>query len=328
MQALEFAKGLSEIVKELKIDELVTLIHQWLAQQQPGNPPVQDPEKDRFFSLLVDSRSGYDRLLRLEITKKILEGLQAHDLYEPARLRRITMFVSNAGNVSQLRTGNADVSLLFEGLRAFQRIAATSRNLLESEKVGEIPKAEGIIELQLVDYEGQGVEPERLSAVALTLSRLYKDLARLLGVQNDKFTFKYVDSGSDLIFGIQGLKEVVDAAGTLFLKFWDKLLFRRHEKFEKDMEVLSKGLDFMSKTHAAAEQGVISDEEEKILKASVFKRADELIGLGVSLPLKNASIDQRQLLVERRDVKLLGSGDAARAEDKPAGPGGDVARGE
>ena len=174
MQALEFAKGLSEIVKELRIDELVTLVHPWVTQPQnpSSNPAVQDPEKDRFFSLLVDSRSGYDRLLRLETTKKILEGMQAHDLYEPARLRRITMFVSGASNQSQMRTGNADLSLLFEGLRAFQRIAATSRNLLESEKVGEVPKAEGIIELQLVDYEGKGVGPERLSAVALTLARL------------------------------------------------------------------------------------------------------------------------------------------------------------
>jgi hypothetical protein len=303
MQTLEFTRGLQEIVRELKIRELTALLQGWLKDPIIN---MQEQNKDSFAALMFDSRAGYDRLFRVEATRKILLGLSVEEIYESARMRRLLNLVSNAPQTANIRT--PEMYDFFETLRSFLKVETTSTSLLETEKVGRVEPSNGILELQLIDYDGSGIEPARLLRVMSVLTRLHMNLARVLGVQDSKLRLKYLDSGSDVIMAIEGAKAVIESMGNLFLQFWDKIKFRHHDTFERDIEALSKGLEFVTKVQEAVEKQAVTEEEAKILKTRVFREVDQLVGLGVTLPLKNSTVDQRQLLIEKRDTKLLGTG--------------------
>jgi phospholipid N-methyltransferase len=121
------------------------------------------------------------------------------------------------------------------------------------------------------------------------------------------------------MMAVEGAKAVIESMGNLFLQFWDKVKFRHHDTFERDIEALSKGLEFVAKVHEAVENQAITEEEAKNLKTRVFREVDQLIGLGVTLPLRNSTVDQRQLLIEKRDTKLLGTGMQSENEDDNVG---------
>src|ERR1035441_4925981 len=314
MQSLEFTRGLQEIVKELKIRDLTALLQRWLKENVIN---MDEQNKDCFASLLFDSHAGYDRLFSVEATRKILLGLSVQELYESSRMRRLLYLVSNAPQTTNIRT--PEMYDFFETLRSFLKMETTSTNLLETEKVGRVEPSNGILELQLIDYDGSGIEPARLLRVISVLTRLHMNLARVLGVQDSKLRLKYFDSGSDVMMAVEGAKAVIESMGNLFLQFWDKVKFRHHDTFERDIEALSKGLEFVAKVHEAVENQAITEEEAKILKTRVFREVDQLIGLGVTLPLRNSTVDQRQLLIEKRDTKLLGTGMQSENEDDNGG---------
>ena len=279
-------------------------------QQQHAIPEAQ---KKAFASLLFESHAGYDRLSRIDSPGKILAGMDLKELYEPVRLARLMNLVSNTAVMEQLRASNSpEIFDFFETLKAFIRLEKTCRTLLEEEKVGRVEPTDSILEVQLTDYEGYGIEPERLSAAFSTLSELQMNVTRLLGVTDHRLMVKYLDSGSDVKIGLEGVKEAIDAVRDLLLQFWDRVRFRGQDTFEKDIEALSRGLEFLAKTKDAVESGAITAEEAGNLKARVFKGVNELVGLGVTLPLQGeTAAEERKRLIERRSTKLLTAGDEA-----------------
>jgi len=316
MQTLEFTRGLQEIVKQLKIRDLVALLQSWL-KDPIVNANVVEQLKDSFASLLLDSRAGYDRLASSRATHKILQGLSAQELYDPPRIRRMMSLVSASNQVAQMRT--PEMYEFFETLRSLLKVEATSQQLLEAEKVGQVEPSDAVLELELIDYDGKGIEPIRLLRIISLLTRLHMNLARILGINDDKLRVKYLDSGSDVALAIQGAKAIIESMGTLFLQFWDKVRFRHQDTFERDIDALSKGLDFVTRVHEAVEKQALTEEDAKNLKTRVFRGIDELVKLGVTLPLRDSSVDQRQLLIEKRDTKLLGTGLPPEDDDKDAG---------
>ena len=319
MQTLEFTRGLKKIVDALKVNELIGLLQGWL---EPGtqNISISDADKDKFSSLALGSYAGYSQLSATEATGRIISGLGVQQFYEPARMRRMIFIVSNSPQTQHLRNNLPEIYGFYESLKAFQRLAATCISLLEVEKVGAVEPSDAILELQLIDYDGKGIEPERIARVSGLVSRLFMNLARLLDVKDDRPTFSYFDSGSDVILGIKSAAEVVRGARAVFLQFWNKIMFRQQENFERDMDALSKGLDFLDKTQESVKKGAITPEEARNLKVRVFQEVDKLISLGATLPLREGTpIDQRQLLIEKRDVKLLASGEPEPPEDEHSG---------
>jgi hypothetical protein len=321
MQTLEFTRALLEIVEELQVGEMVKLLQGWLPAAS-ANAGLSEDEKDRFQSLVLSSHSGFDRLTRVESTRKILEKLKLGEVYEASRLRRLVTAVSSAPNTQHLRAVTEFYGL-YEALRAVLRLQATCRDLLDLEKVGTVPASDSILELQVIDYEGQGIEPNRLAKIISLLTRLHSNIARVLNIQGDTLTIKYFDSGSDVILGLQAAKAIIATLGPLFLQFWDKVRFRHHETFDKDLQALSKGLEFMGKVQEAVANNTIDTETGEIMKVGVFRSVAKLVKLGVTLPLRDAAaVDQRQLLVEKRDVKLLGSGPPVETDEDPGEPNG------
>jgi hypothetical protein len=312
MQTLEFTDALTEIVKGLKAEEIVTTIQGWFGMQfAPNTPPaLQDQAKDTFSELLLSSRSGFDQLSTRPTTGKIIAGLGVKDFYEPRRIRQLIIGVSGAGNIAQVQA-SPDVHAYFEKFRSLIRLAATCRDLLEKEKVGELKPSEGILRVEIISYADEdGIAPKRLATFVETISDLHGDVAIVLGIPSDALTFRYFDSGSDLLVGVKCGREIAETLNTLLRQVWEKFRFWRYDTFEKRMASISKGLDIVDRIHESVQKGAVTEEEGNILKVKIFQKVDVMIGIGATVPLgESATLDQKQLLTEMRNTKLLGSGE-------------------
>ncbi len=164
--------------------------------------------------------------------------------------------------------------------------------------------------------------PARVAAAFSTLAKLQMNMARLLGAADNRLMVKYLDSGSDFKFGVEGLKEPIDAIRDLIHSVWDRIKYRDQDTFERNMQAITAGLDLLEKTKQAVESKAVTQEEADILKELVLREANDLIGLGVSPPLKGPAADEeRKRLISKRSTKLLTTGDAAPIEPVPPNPG-------
>jgi hypothetical protein len=311
MQTLEFTRALKEIVEKMRVNELIATLGKWLASPaQPNqNPPLTDQDKSQFSALVFDSYAGYASLLSSERTRRILEGLDVKDFYDPNRLRILVSAISGFAQMAQVRA-LAEAHAFFEKLRSLQKLEVTCLALLETEKVGKVEPEDGIVALELVDYDGKGIEPERLKLLAATVRQLHTNLARIHGIEGDQLRFKYFDSGSPVLIGIQCAKEIAESINKAMLEWWDKIRFAPFEKFDRKMESMSKGMGVMETVKQKVESKVFDEETGKILARHVLKELNTLVGIGATVPLEaDATVDQRGLLLAKRDVKLLESGE-------------------
>jgi hypothetical protein len=317
MQTLEFTRALKEVMKELKVKELIALLAPLTVRT--ANPIDRDA-KNQFSSLLFDSHAGYDRLSKNEATRKILQGLGAQEIYEPTRLGTLLTSLFAANTVQNI-WHNADTFMPFSSfialLRSFESIEHTCTDLLEKEKVGLVEPSDGILELELIEYADEsGISPKRLEVFVASITELHTDLALIHEIPSDRLTFKYFDSGSGLLVGIQCAKAIADTMSSLLSQWFDRLRFWRYDTFEKKMGAISKGLAIVELAQQTVDKGAMTQDAAENLKLRVFREVDTLIGIGATIPLgEKATIDQRQLLTEMRNTKLLGSGESAEEKE-------------
>jgi hypothetical protein len=309
MRALSFVDALERIVGEMKVRELITLLQPWLVPA--GNAQIQPAQKENFTRLVFDSHSGYERLLQSGDTRKLLQALSAGEIYEPGRMATMINTVSNASTAQNV-WNNPSVFMQFYAflalLKSLETMRQTSAKLLKDEKVGTVPSEDGVLEIELVDYDGAGIEPKRLGVLVEKLIDLHTNLAIVLHVQSN-FRFQYFDSGSSLLLGLKAAKPIVDCLNTILTEWWGKIRFRHFDTFDKKVEALEKGLTISRTIEDAVNSKVIDEETGRNLKRRILAEVDELIGIGASPPLKaDASVDESKLLAGMKSTKLLESG--------------------
>jgi hypothetical protein len=238
-----------------------------------------------------------------------MDSLKIGEIYDPTRLARLVSSISGMTHSNQIAS-NPDFIQFYALVTRLANFAESCSNLLEKEKLEPAKSPDEILELQLVDYDGTGIEPRRLERFIFLLIRLHTNFARILGITDDRLRFIYFDSGSDLIIGIQCAKEILLGISAAISEWWHGTRFRSFETFEKKMEAVSKSLSVLTTVKEAVEKKVITDEEGKLLQTHVMREVDQLIGIGVSQPMRDGGeeVNQRQLLIEKRDIKLLGTG--------------------
>jgi hypothetical protein len=187
--------------------------------------------------------------------------------------------------------------------------------------VGALSEA---LDLQVVDYDGTGIAASRLQRIVSVLIQLHTAFAQIMGVKDDRLTFVVFDSGTDVGVYLKCAPVVIGQIYTLISQWLDKVRFWKYGPFEKRMEVMTKGLTVMESVQAAVDKKVINEETGEILKARVLKDVDDLVGLGVGLEVVDEEewLAERKLLIERRDTRLLGSGESPLPDDGT--PKGDV----
>jgi hypothetical protein len=199
-------------------------------------------------------------------------------------------------------------------------VQAASHHLLEEEKVGKLADSEGIVQIELIEYKDEtGVSAPRLKVFVSTVIELHLCLAYIFGLKQDKLTFRYLDSGSKFTVAAECAKTVAETMVLLLSAFWDKFRFWNHDSFNKNVEAASKALIFAEQVQQQIDKKVITQEEGQNFKKRAFAAVEKLTGIGASIPLPDElTIDRRKLLEEKRDTKLLGSGDAETNGGSPA----------
>jgi hypothetical protein len=306
MQSLQYARTLRRIVVQMKARELARFLEPLL---RPGTTQGVDQSlKNQFSDLLFDSRSALDRVREDRTASRIVDSLKVESIYEKGRLGRLLQLFSNVGNANQLHS-SMEFFQFYSLVDSMVNLSDSCSELLEKEKLQPAENEEDILEVQLVDYDGGGIEPVRLEKLIATLIRLHTNFARLLGLSDDRLRLPYVDSGSDFVIGIQCAKQVLDGLRILFDEWWERVRFRDFETFDKRMAAVSTGLTVLGTVRQSVESHIISEEEGANLKLRVLRDVDRLIGLGASPPVHEEKVDHRQLLIAKRDIRLLGSGE-------------------
>lgn len=323
MQSLEFVEALKKIVRELRVVELTNLLRPWVKTPNT-NVPFDDALKNQFVALVFDSHSGYERLLLDAETRPILEQMEVSRFYEAGRLRQMINSVASVVQLSQLVQQHQLVFGLInsfaEQLDSFLGVQRTAENLLEKEKIGVVNPDESITELELVEYaDEEGFSPRRIQVLSESIAELHSALVILFASESQTITFKYFDSGSGLLVGILCAKGIADVISTLFSQWWDKIVFFRYDSFDKKIEAANKSLSFAKNVEDSISAEIITRETGENLKRRVFQELDKLTGIGVTTPITaTATIDQKQLLTEMRNTKLLTGGTSST--EAQAGP--------
>jgi hypothetical protein len=187
---------------------------------------------------------------------------------------------------------------------------STSKRLLEEEKVGKTQDSEGLVELDLIEYDGErGIPAARFQAFVSTVIELHLCLSYIYGLRQDELTFRYLDSGSKFTVAAKCAKPIAEAMVLLVSAFWDKFRFWNHDTFNKNLETASKALAFAEQVDLQVEKKVITREEGDNFKRRALAAAEKLTGIGASTPMAGElTVDPRRLLEQSKDTKLLGSG--------------------
>jgi hypothetical protein len=311
MQTLQFTRALRTMVEKLKTDKLMELLKPFLVV---GSAIQIDPStKDTFAALLFDSRTGYTQLAEEPSTAKVLQSLELDEVYETSRLGRLLSLFGQFQTTQNLWSNAqyyADFYSFFNQLVNVGRLRSACIDLLEREKLGQVTDAEELLEIQLIDYDGTGIDEVRVSQFISSLSKLHSAFARMLNISNDRLKFVYFDSGSDLIAAIRSAPTIVKSMSDLLWQWWDKIKFGRYDEFDKKSDALLKGFTVMETVQNAVSQKVIDSETGELLKMQVLIELGKLTGIGATLPFSEQeyNVDERALLIERRDAKLLQSG--------------------
>jgi hypothetical protein len=87
MQTLQFTKSLHEIVRELKVPELIPFLQPLLTH---GNTsPITEPMKNHFSELLFTAHSGFIRLMEDPASNKVLKSLKVDEIFQAARMGKL-----------------------------------------------------------------------------------------------------------------------------------------------------------------------------------------------------------------------------------------------
>ena len=317
MQALEFTAALKEITKELKLRELLSLLNPWLGNQ---DQQISAPQKNQFTALLFESNSGYSRLREYVPTRKVLEAFSANEFYEPSRLGAMLSAITSFSQTSQI-TGHVPIFKQFfvfaELIRSLLMIEAASQRLLEGEKLGTVNAHEGIAQIELIQYADEdGISPKRLTLFLGSITELHTCLSITFGLKQDRLVVKYLDSGSGFLVGVKCAKDIAEAINTLLVQWWDRIRFWKFDSFDKKVEAVGKTLTLAEVIQSQVANSVITPEEGANLRRRILAEVEKLTGIGATAPLPiAASVDQRQLLAEMRDTKLLGSGNGGSVKE-------------
>jgi hypothetical protein len=248
MQSLEFTHAFKEIVSELKIQEILGILDPWLNLGSNLDPK----KKEQFTKLLFDANAGYRQLMTQPAARSILEELNVGEFLEPSRLTGIVGTLQALTQSKQIFDAPQHYRNFFsfgELLRWLLRMQSASQHLLEEGKIGKITDSEGIVQLELIEYDDEtGVSAARLKVFVSTVIELHLclaySLAYIFGLKQDELTFRYLDSGSKFTVAVTCAKTIAETMVLLLSAFWDKFRFWNHDTFNKNIEAASKALTF------------------------------------------------------------------------------------
>jgi len=294
MQTLDFTNALNEIAEQLLLKDLLATIEPFLQRAQV---PITSDQKKHFTRLLIKSNAAYQFLLKQESTRAVLDKSQLGELLEDARMSELINTLHGVPNTQHM-WNNLELYREFyhvtELIKSFLRMQTTAKELLETPKIGKLPENESLIEVELMEEaEDHGVAPERVQILVSALIETHTVMAKLYGVTDDKLTFRYFDSGTNVAAGASCATAIAEAMKAFFslalsVRFWNQ------ETFDRRILSFSNALDLAKKIDQNVADGVMTPEEGQHCKTTLFEQAQKVTRIGAAIPSRVAG-EQRQL---------------------------------
>lgn len=306
MQKLDFVNNLKFIGEKLLSNEIVQHFESGFAT--PGDHGRYDLIKP----LLFTSKSNYDQIKSDSKYSQILISLSAATIYDEKNLATLTQVLRQT-IANDIIVQKSAVALYNFHKSVLLTIKLSEDVLLTSvtEKTVEENLNEGIVIFQIV-IPGDGLDTETYIKIFSALQVLVETISKIHNTEDKRHEIVLLDSGSDTNVGI---KTSIENAKSLFLIFkevWDYVTnFRFYQQKQKNNELL-ESLSIRAEIKKKVEEGVISEQEGLEYTYMIKTRTDELIGLKTlpkAIVLDGQNIENKKLLEQFENVKLLGSGD-------------------
>lgn len=303
MQKLDFTKTLELINRQLKTEDLLKIFDDSLKTNNSNY------DGRALTSVIMESKSNYDRIYELLNVKEIINNFGGEPLYKSSFVAElINMFLSRNN------TFNIYYNKLVFDFYTFHKIVnkiTTASKILFFEKSEESFSdnfENGIIIFEIFADDALKVN---------TYSKIFNLLDELINALNKSYNPKeetqpaeitLLDSGSNTNIGV---KTSAEAAKSMFLAFkeiWDWIINRKHYKSKIENQSLLDNLDVLNKIKEYEESKVLTTDEAKTLVHTIKTRINDLLDLNVipkTLTEQEIEFSKTDLLLEYKEVKKL-----------------------
>lgn len=161
-----------------------------------------------------------------------------------------------------------------------------------------IREGEGLLELIVTERSHEGSTPERIATAVSSIDTLYSVCSELTADKKEILMIG-CDCGSDKSFDFLGAAKAIACLKEIILGLFDRLVFFKQQRVERDFDVIIKGLPILEKIDSAREAGTLSPEQAEIMKRKVFQGCTGFLESGCTIPeLQDKSvIDVKALMV-------------------------------
>jgi hypothetical protein len=314
MRRVDFVQAIRRIVGELKAQELVSFLTPII--ERSGNVQISPDMQASFSNLLFEAQGGYRDLGRNEETAKILEALNVSRMLSPENFGQLITVYKTAGQTSTIYTAGPSYALfftLYDFLKWLLTIQAMVAKFLGAVDAEPIPAGTKVLKLEMVDFDGAGVDIARVQELLSALDNLRMRLSILLELPESRLKVRYIESGTDIHFHIEGLGEVIDGLRKFCSEMWTMIMNREFDKIDRRNATIGGNFELIDKIEQRVKAGTISPADGENFKQLILDDAQKLINSG-TIPEDAQAIEplsKEKLLAEARGVKLLGTGESS-----------------
>ena len=172
----------------------------------------------------------------------------------------------------------------------------------------------------IVIEEKEFSTPERLILMLEALEGLYQASAQVLKCDISSLSVLSCDSGSDKSFDFLGVAKVIQCVKEIILSFWDRVVYFREDKTEKQLDLIANSLPILKTISDMKTRREIEPESAELLKKQVIESVRKFANAGTTIPEieKFTTFNPRQLMKPER--KLLVAAAQSTQEEEPKKP--------
>jgi len=304
MQKIEFTNSISIIFQKLKTEVLL------LEMNKSVNNPSSSYSGQNLTSLIVESKSNYDKIVESKHIAKLLTLLGADTIYSPKSISELLNLLLSRTPTHQIFYTQV-VFNFFSLQNTISILSKATENLFfEDPSVTPFDNLDNGLIIFKVYENDEGLTIEKFKKIFDLFIELIEAISKIYA--NEQALLKpeivILDSGSDVNLGIKTAAETAKSLFLIFKEIWDFIVNKKHYENKLINESLFENLDLLQKIKECEENKIISPEESKTLLHTIKTRTFQLLDLNVlpkKLADKDVELSNLDLLLEYKEIKKL-----------------------
>ncbi len=306
MLTLLFTKFLGDIINKLKVEELIEVLDPLV--NSDSKTEISPEQRTTIAELIFQSREGFSALCSSSECKSIIESLGIKNIYQSANLAGMLTVINTVDTSEGIITNPKNYSLFrsfLSNLTVMQSFYNTIDQHLVKQKLPNVSEIERVIEIEVFDFQGNGVSVSRLSSILESLQKLHQMICRVLEEKQSRMHITYVDSGSDIMIGLHCSMKISELMKTLFSQFWQKVKYKQYDEFEKAHDYLVKGLNITQHIIRQEKNGIFDADQASKYKYALIDEMIKLTSSGVVLKDVDGDnrSDRKKLMLDKREIR-------------------------